>query len=100
LIVQREYESIKKEFDSKSKTLDKLNEFVELSKEMLRNTQSEKDTLASQLYAERETARKLHNLAEVSQKDSVSFEVKVQTQEKALEVLNHDNANLERQYVN
>lgn len=99
-ILQREFETLKKEAELKSKSLEKLTEFVEVTKEMLRNLQVEKEALTAQLNTERETIKRLHALAEVSQKDYSDLAAKNERREKEIEILTKDCAALERKYAN
>jgi len=80
-IVAAEHEQLRKEVDSKTRKLDRLEEFVNITKEMNAGLQTERDQLKEQLKAEKETAARLHALVSASNTDAEKLEKQVHSAE-------------------
>jgi chromosome segregation ATPase len=80
-IVATEHEQLRKEHESKSRKLERLEEFVGITKEMNSSLQTERDQLKEQLKAEKETTARLHALVSATHNDSSSLERQVQSAE-------------------
>jgi chromosome segregation ATPase len=80
-IVATEHEQLRKDAESKSRKLERVEEFVSITKEMNVSLQSERDQLKEQLKAEKETTTRLHALVAASHNDSTSLERQVHSAE-------------------
>lgn len=80
-IIASEHDQLRKDFDTKSRKLERVEEFVSITKEMNTALQTERDQLKEQLQAEKETTARLHALVSASHNDTSSLERQVESAE-------------------
>eukprot|EP01122_Echinamoeba_exundans_P003166 TRINITY_DN13306_c0_g1_i1.p1 TRINITY_DN13306_c0_g1~~TRINITY_DN13306_c0_g1_i1.p1 ORF type:complete len:336 (+),score=115.93 TRINITY_DN13306_c0_g1_i1:47-1054(+) len=96
-ILQKSYEQVSKELESKTNKIERLQELAKVSKEIATNLQTEKQTLQDQLSIERDTTRRLHTLAESSTEECARMETQLEEQTQVIEKLNRDQENNRKQ---
>jgi DNA repair exonuclease SbcCD ATPase subunit len=98
-ILQKSYEQVSKELESKTNKIERLQELTKVSKEIATNLQTEKQTLQDQLIIERDTTRRLHTLAESSTDECARMETQLDEAAQVIEKLNRDQETSKKQYV-